>query len=117
MKETNEAIWKIEKSSATTAENTSQKDTSKLQAWKELMDAGYLTGAQFAAMSKNYAGVGYALGSKRLDASNFGSFAGSSKSVNIGQVSIVIEGSGDPEAVAKKVEQILRNRAVYGASA
>lgn len=117
LKDTNKAVWSIEESSATTASNTSDKNFEKLQAWKELMDAGYLTGAQFSAMSKDFNGVGYTLGSRRIDASNFGSFAGSSKSVSIGQVSITVEGSGDPEAVAKAVEKILRNRVVYGVSA
>ena len=117
LKDTNKAIWSIEESSATTAENTG-KDDGKLQAWKDLMDAGYLTGAQFSAMSRAYNGVGYKLGSPSLNASNFGAFANSTgRSVSIGQVHITIEGSGDPEAVARAVERILRNRAVYGVSA
>ena len=116
LKDTNKAIWSIEESSATTAENTG-KDDGKLQAWKELMDAGYLTGAQFSAMSRNYNGVGYKFGSPSLNASNFGVVAGSGRTVTIGQVTIKIEGSGDPEAVARAVERILRNRAVYGVSA
>lgn len=116
LKDTNKAIWSIEESSSTTAKNTA-KDNSKLQAWKELMDAGYLTGAQFSVMSRNYNGVGYKFGSPSLNASNFGAVAGSGRTVTIGQVTIKIEGSGDPEAVARAVERILRNRAVYGVSA
>lgn len=116
LKDTNKAIWSIEESSSTTAKNTA-KDNSKLQAWKELMDAGYLTGAQFSAMSRNYNGVGYKFGSPSLNASNFGAVAGAGRTATIGQVTIKIEGSGDPEAVARAVERILRNRAVYGVSA